>query len=296
MKKTSQKSEQWLKLPASGIMVSLQHFLINVLKTVSSILKILIQSKRATPICNPTPFDEVVVLGNGPSAKEFLEQKQDFLQQKAILAVNFFAKHEKFAQLKPSFYVLADPAFFLREEAAGILDILRNSVNWNLLLMIPNYAKKQALWKEKQAVLLQNTSIKIAYYNMTKIDGFDCFLYRAISKGWGLPAPRNVLVPSIAHCIRMNFKTIYVAGADHSWIKQLWINDNNEVMIDDKHFYDTSNSKQIVRVAPLCIVLESISLALKSYIHLNNLAQKKNVRILNITPGSYIDVFDRLKI
>lgn len=288
--------EEVLKVPASSIVVCIQHFLINSLKSFVSFLKILIQSKRATPISNFTPYNEVVVLGNGPSAKEFLEEKRDFLQQKAVLAVNFFAQHKSFDQIKPSFYVLADPAFFMKEDAAQILDILSNSVAWDLLLLIPTYAKKQPLWKEKKTHIDKNQHIKTAYYNMTKIDGFDWFIQQATLKGWGLPSPRNVLVPSITHCIKMNFRTIYIAGADHSWLKQLWVNDNNEVILDDKHSYDTGSKTVSKANAPLYLIVESFSIALKSYIKINQVAKRRNTRIYNITPGSYIDVFDRLKI
>lgn len=302
----TKENNKLLAVPAYSIGVSLQHFLINLLKFTSSILKIFIQSKRATPISNFTSFNEVVVLGNGPSAKDFLEQKQDFLAQKAILAVNFFVRHEKFYQLKPSFYVLADPAFFMREEASHVLDVLASSVDWKLLLLVPSYAKKQSLWQEKKKALSKNSSIKIAYFNMTKIDGFNWFVNYAVIKGWGLPAPRNVLVPSIANCIRMRFNTIYLAGADHSWFKQLWINDHNEIVIEDKHSYDTSDSKSDTgpstksntNSAPTGILymgLESIAMALKSYIKLNQLAMRKNIQIYNITQGSFIDVFERLK-
>lgn len=284
-------------IPVGNSLVAIQCFVINSLKLFASLLKIFIQSRKPTPISNPTPYNEVVVLGNGPSAKEFLEEKRDFLQQKAVLAVNFFAQHKSFDQIKPSFYVLADPTFFVKKESSLLLDTLRDSVNWNLLLMIPNYAKKQPLWHEKKAILTQNPFIKIAYYNMTKIDGFDWFIRQATLKGWGLPTPRNVLVPSIAHCLRMGFRSIYIAGADHSWIKQLWVNDQNEVMIDDKHCYDEADSQSAIhRTAPLYFVLECISLVLKSYIHLNEIAISKHTSIVNITPGSYIDVFERLKI
>lgn len=283
-------------IPVGNSLVAIQRFSINFLKLFASLLKIFIQSRKSTSISNPTPYNEVVVLGNGPSAKEFLELKQDFLQQKAVLAVNFFAKHELFSHLKPSFYVLADPAFFMNEEAAQILDILSDAVTWDLLLMIPTYAKKQPLWEEKKTRITKNQHIKTAYYNMTKIDGFDWFIRQATLKGWGLPAPRNVLVPSIAHCIKMNFKTIYLAGADHSWLKQLWVNDNNEVILDDKHSYDTGKKTVSKANAPLYLIVESFSIALKSYIKINQLAKYRNVRIYNITPDSYIDVFDRLKI
>ena len=283
-------------IPVGNSLAAIQCFSSNSLKLFASLLKILIQSRKATPISNFTPYKEVVVLGNGPSAKEFLESKQDFLQQKALLSVNFFAKHEFFSRLKPSFYVLADPAFFMKDEAAQILSILSDTVNWDLLLMIPNYAKKQPLWHEKKALLARNSFIKIAYYNMTKVEGFDWFVQQATMKGWGLPAPRNVLVPSIANCMRMGFDTIYLAGADHSWIKQIWVNDNNEVILDDKHSYDTGAKTVSKANAPLYLIVGSFSIALKSYAKINQLAKYKNVRIYNITPGSYIDVFERLKI
>lgn len=288
-----------LTVSAPSILISIQQGLVKSLKMAASLLKILLQSKRCRKPQNPTPFQDVVILGNGPSAKDFLAQKKDFLQNKAIVAVNYFAKYEDFSRLRPTLYILADPAFFLREEAAGLFNLLHTAVNWPLTLMIPSYARKHPLWKEKKNVLKGNSFIKIIYYNMTKIDGPRWFIRTAISKGWGLPAPRNVLVPAIAQCLRMGFHTLYLAGADHSWLKLLWVNDQNEVMIDDKHFYDSSSSHDkdtVHKSAPLHITLESLTLVLKSYIYLDNWAQHHHVRIVNITPGSYIDVFERQKI
>lgn len=296
VKKNPNKTEQWPKVPAPAKLVSIQRFLSDSLKLTVSLLKMTIQSKKASRLVNPTPFDEVVVLGNGPSAKDFLEQKQDFMKDKAILAVNFFALHERFTQVKPSLYVLADPAFFMREDDAGILDVIKESVDWDFLLMIPSYAKKHAIWRKKQALLSKNPCIGIAYYNMTKVDGPEWFVQRATLKGWGLPAPHNVLVPSIANCLRIGFRNIYVAGADHSWIKQLWVNENNEVLLDDKHCYDNGSKETVRKSAPLYRILLSFSMVLQSYGRIDRVARKLGTGIYNITPGSYIDVFARLKI
>ena len=41
--------------------------------------------------------------------------------------------------------------------------------------------------------------------------------------------PHNVLIPSIAIGLRLPFKKIYLAGADHSWLPEITVTDDNEV-------------------------------------------------------------------
>lgn len=262
----------------------------------TSILKIAVFSKREKSQKGKPWHKEVVILGNGPSLKNFLSENISFLNGKDCVTVNKSCFSPLFSQIKPLYHVFADPLFFKDESTAKVFDSLNETVNWNMTLFIPFSAKKQPLWKAKEAVLRQNPSIHIAFYNMTKISGPESFVRKCIEKGWGMPAPRNVLVPSIVHCLRMEYERLYLAGADHSWVKELWVSDDNEVMIDDQHYYDTPSDKTIQKTVKLSTVLRSFSIALDSYEVLNTYAVHKNVKIYNITPGSYIDVFERMKI
>ena len=131
---------------------------------------------------------------------------------------------------------------------------------------------------------------------MTPIEGFQCFAHWAYKKGWGMPRPRNVLIPSIMMALRMPFETIYVAGADHSWLKEIWVNDDNVVMEDLNHFYDKNGSERYVSDKHLHDILFSMYVAFRSYHVIRDYADMLGTQIYNVTEGSYIDAFDRWKL
>ena len=116
-----------------------------------------------------------------------------------------------------------------------------------------------------------------------------------------MPRPRNVLIPSIMLAIAAGFKRIYIAGADHSWMKTISVNDNNEVVSIQPHFYkENEQEKKRVNTEymhyPLHQIVYSFYVAFKSYFEIKAYADSIGTEIWNITPGSFIDAFPRKKL
>ncbi len=99
----------------------------------------------------------------------------------------------------------------------------------------------------------------------------------------------------------MGYDTVYVAGADHSWMRTLAVDDNNEVVAIQEHFYKESGQEQ-QRVSHeykgyrLHQIVESMAIAFRSYHRIENYARVKGVAIYNVTPVSYIDAFERCRL
>ena len=168
-----------------------------------------------------------------------------------------------------------------------------------MTLFIPMRALKHKEWKP---MLSKNEKINVVIYNTTPIEGFQWICNWAFKKGLGVPRPHNVLIPSIAIGLRLPFKKIYLAGADHSWLPEITVTDENVVLMHQKHFYDKDKSKadtvtqENLNSARLHTILWHMHVAFKSYFVLESFAQKMKKEIVNITPGSYIDAFKRRKI
>ena len=177
-------------------------------------------------------------MGNGPSLSATIQDGKDFFNDKLLFSVNFAAKSPYFTELKPNFHIMADPAFFAESKHYGIFETMASKIQWPLTLFLPTSAKKIKSWQKYKQKLESNPNIRIAYFNMTKINGSLCFIDVATMKGWGGPAPRNVMIPAIILSMRMQCPNIYLAGADHSWLKDISVNEKNEVLLNDKHFYD----------------------------------------------------------
>ena len=156
--------------------------------------------------------------------------------------------------------------------------------------------------KEWQPLLAGNPHIKLYIYNTTPIEGFQVFCNWIFRKGWGVPRPHNVLIPSIAMGLRLPFKKIYLAGADHSWLPEITVTDDNVVLMHQKHFYDQNKSQaetvkqENLNSARLHIILYHMHVAFKSYFILEAYARRLGKEIINVTPGSYIDAFKRMKL
>ncbi|MCC8089064.1 MAG: hypothetical protein LIO79_07360 [Rikenellaceae bacterium] len=238
--------------------------------------------------------DEIVVLGNGPSLKNFLEFKGNFLEDKEVFCVNFSVESEYFEILKPRFYIATDPAVFNDKDfAKRLFGGLAEKTNWELNLFVP-YRFKNGSWVK---YLQENGRIKIHYINTTPVEGtFDICkgIYR---KKLGMPRPQNILVPALMVSLWSGFKIIYTAGVEHSWHNQIWVNDNNELMINDVHFYD-DNKDKVRRHGSfdMSSLLYRLAAAFNSYSIVEKFSRTVNARIYNITEGSFIDAFERKKI
>ena len=266
-----------------------------------SVVKIVLQSKLVTRLpghfSNP---DELLILANGPSLKRTVEESADFVRGKTLLAVNFCVTSPMFEQLKPELYLIADPLFWIvPEKREQLFRTMAEKITWDMNFLVPARALKNKEW---QPLLAGNPHIRLYIYNTTPIEGFQGFCNWIFSKGWGVPRPHNVLIPSIAMGIRLPFKKIYLAGADHSWLPEITVTDDNVVLMHQKHFYDQNKSKaatvtqENLHSARLYTILYHMYVAFKSYFVLEDYARSRGKEVINVTPGSYIDAFKRMKI
>ena len=266
-----------------------------------SVVKIVLQSKLVTRLpghfSNP---DELLILANGPSLKRTVEESADFVRGKTLLAVNFCVTSPMFEQLKPELYLIADPLFWIvPEKREQLFRMMAEKTTWDMNFLVPARALKNKEW---QPLLAGNPHIRLYIYNTTPIEGFQGFCNWIFSRGWGVPRPHNVLIPSIAMGIRLPFKKIYLAGADHSWLPEITVTDDNVVLMHQKHFYDQNKSKaatvtqENLHSARLYTILYHMYVAFKSYFVLEDYARSRGKEVINVTPGSYIDAFKRMKI
>lgn len=273
----------------------------NLEQSILSIVKIALKSRKGSKL--PVQLrnsDELVILANGPSLNATVEQHPKFLSGKTLLVVNFCATSSMFERLKPELYLIADPLFWIVDEKREkLFGTLANKVTWPMYLFIPSRARVDKKW---QPIIASNPNIKVVIYNTTPVEGFKALTYPVYAHGLGMPRPHNVLIPAISMALRMPFKKIYLAGADHSWLPEISVTDDNQVLMHQKHFYDRNTSKaQTVKqenlsTARLHTILYHMHVAFKSYFMLRDFAQHRGKEIINITPGSFIDAFDRMKL
>lgn len=265
--------------------------------TLKSIVKLVLKSRRNKIKKSPLAIEgkPIIIMGNGPSLNTYIENDSESLQRSVTMAVNFAANSTAFSNLKPDFYLLADPHFFEGKESypnvGKLYTNLNKHVDWPMTLFVPyEYGKKLNG--------ISNPNITVENFNFIGVEGFEGFENMIFEAGRGMPRPRNVLIPAIMLAIRLGFKKIYLAGADHSWLKTLSVNDKNEVVSIQPHFYkdnDTENERvaSVYKGVKLHEMLQSMSIALKSYHIIERFAKRHDIEIINATPGSFIDAFPR---
>ncbi len=287
------------------VLVLFQNFVKQFIDSVLSIIKLVLLGRPEKKMPH-SKKQELVILGNGPSLKNFLSQKKDFLKDKAILAVNHFADTQEFIVLKPDYYVINVPEFWsdnvendVLERRDILLKNLKENTQWNMILFLGRGAQKSELWKNLSK---ENKNIHLHFFNTNPMEGFEFFKFFCFKKGCGMPRPHNVLIPSLILAIRMSFEKIYIAGADHSWMKELFVADDNTVYLTQKHFYDEQTATPDVMKMEgrgkrkMHEILIKFVRAFEGYHIIDKFARKNHIKILNITPGSMIDAFERKKL
>lgn len=259
-----------------------------------SFFRIVLRSRKVTSFSQTVYNEELVVLGNGPSLRLLLSEQSDFLKNKDLMMVNFSALSDEFSQFRPKYYLLMDPAFFEDKAIRHRLFVpMVENTSWEMHLFVPVSARKHKQWQE---MVSKSSFIRIHWFNATPVKGIEHFCHYCYRKGLGMPRPRNVLVACLMVALQLPYETIYLGGADHSWMKEIWVDDNNVVNEDRAHFYDKKSTERVVSSHKLHELLESMAIAFRSYHDIESYSRKLGKKIVNITFGSYIDAFDRLSI
>nr|WP_294867101.1 hypothetical protein [uncultured Pseudogulbenkiania sp.] len=242
-----------------------------------------------------------VILGNGPSLKNDLPYIQDYAQKSGvdIWCVNFFACSEAYSTLKPTRYVMADPGFWLdnvtdhlREKRSDFLKHIKLATTWDITIYLPFAAKNTRFHND-----LASDKIRICFYNQTPISvRWARIAHWFYSKRLAMPLCQNVLVPSIFLAIMSGYKNILIAGADHSWHKEIEVK-GGTLMIRDVHFYENNEVKFVPfyknkdEIFTMREIFQAWSNVHAQYEALSTFANRRNVNIFNISSSTCIDAF-----
>lgn len=269
----------------------------NSFKIAATLLKALLLSRPVTAM--PRAISErIIILGNGPSLRTALTEDAAALRSNTLMAVNFAANTPEIRALKPRYYILADGHFFEGEKRDENVEKLWDNLvatDYEMTLFVPTARKK---WAEMR---LKGSPVKVATFNLTPAEGFSAVTSLLFRMRMAMPRPRNVMIPAIMAAIAMGYKEIYLAGADHTWSRSLWVDDQNRVISVQPHFY-ADNEKERERVENeyagyhLHDILGSMTIAFRSYVEIADYARKCGIDIYNSTPGSFIDAFPRRRL
>ncbi|MFA6189484.1 MAG: 6-hydroxymethylpterin diphosphokinase MptE-like protein [Sulfuricurvum sp.] len=268
----------------------------------NDLLRILIYSKFFLEKREGFKKTSCLILGNGPSLLQSINDIIELSKSCDTVCVNSFILQELMLEIKPTVYVLADPVYFkqtsidrIENLKKNILYKLNNTITWKMTLYVPYYAKHSDFIKD-----INNEYFKIIYYNPTTLKTkFTKFKYFFYNIGLAIPRTQTVLNAALYIAINQKYKRIFLAGADADWHTNLYIDQKtNELSYIDTHFYGKKQLKlwsDLEETIPsrLHIQLASCATAFESYWELRYYSEYIGLEIFNLSNNSWIDAFLR---
>lgn len=274
--------------------------------TIRTVIRVLRRSKFSAPLPSTAVSGNVCfILGNGPSLRLDLSAGCEFLNSSDVFCVNQFAESDLYAAIKPRYYVLADPSYWVIDESESnkelrsrLIQCMQERTTWSLSLIVPHEGKTffESEFKDYK-------NINVFFYNNVPLIGMAKALYKLYSMGWGCPQAQNVLIPTIILAMRIGYKKVVVLGADHSWHETLTLNEMNQVCFKDQHFYNQDartvpflTGGSVQRAFTMPAIFFAFAKMFEGYWKVADYAKYLGVEIYNASSKTYIDAFPRVPV
>lgn len=253
--------------------------------------------------------DKLFVLATGPSFKEDYPKYKDEMAKSDTMALNFFAHSPLFAEIKPTSYLLVDPAFSadldvleregkgdLRQRIEKLIEILTGTVSWPMTLIMPDLAKGAELPRRVEV----NKNISICYYNSRLGMRWTTHCEMWLMKHQLIAPPaQTVANVAVGLGIVLSYPEVWLLGADTSMHAMMRVDQKtNEFYLENEHFYGDNRetvkkSRTLRNPVTVASWLSAISEMFHGYERLRAFADSCGVRVVNASAFSWIDSLER---
>ena len=253
--------------------------------------------------------DKLFVLATGPSFKEDYPKYKNEMSKSDTMALNFFAHSPLFAEIKPTSYLLVDPAFYadldvleregkgdLRQRIEKLIEILVGSVDWPMSLIMPDLAKDAVLPRRTSS----NKNITIYYYNSRLGMRWTSRCEMWLMKHQMIAPPaQTVANMAVGLGVVLGYPEVWLLGADTSMHVMMRVDQKtNEFYLENEHFYgdnreSTRKSRALRNPTTVASWLSAISEMFYGYERIRAFADYCGVRVVNASSFSWIDSLER---
>lgn len=281
-----------------------------------SLIRVIRHSTKVTFPFIGEKNQDIIILGNGPSASEVIEEHLDYLKQHDVMCVNFFPLTKYFMEMKPLFLTFVDPGFWQDAKCMNRLDdlaideslteaqrqirdyyrLLVHDVDWEMYIYASSEMRK---YKDIAECLGRNKNLHIVYQNSITYRGVDCIKNWLLDRGYVSFSFQNVLVAAMLAAIHMHYRNIYLFGADHDWFNHIKLDINNHIYREDAHSYELHPKFTPLRESDgkwltMSELFRDLTIAFGEYEKIEQYAKKEGIRICNASSKSFIDAFERI--
>lgn len=287
----------------------IKKFFSQVFHCIEYLLKADIFHYHKFPLLNAFDGKKAYILVNGPSLKKDLEDYDKGINHfdENSFMVNLSPLDPHFFQIKPKHFLLSDPIFYQdfeqkKEQVRRMYDLLEEKVDWDMYLYIDFFHE----WENDK--LIEYSHISNPHIHFVKLNRWHCsklvpsIRHRLYKKGWFMPEDGTIANVAVYVALIEGYKEIELYGADHSMFLELAVNDNNELCSLDSHFYESGKPKMHVlkdcttsedRVFRVHEFLYIVYVMFYSHNLLRQFADYMGAKVINCTPGSMIDSYER---
>ncbi len=275
---------------------------------IHDLLLIAYRFRQSTVLPRIGSCSNAVVIGNGPSFAKTIAEHPNGISNHDVFCVNSFPKTDAFTIFKPRYCVFADPGYWLasasqdlKDDRSAVFEAINMKSDWGIRLLFPATAMQAHRLKP---LTFSNPNVRISYYNSTAISRalpqkLRSYLYR---KNLAIAGLQTVVCGSLSLAITLGYKNIYLAGADASFLEDVSIDDDRNLLVTkDSHYYDNGHSLlkpiyvDVEEQKPMRVhqYLTCISLMLEGFYECSLFAQDSGVTVINSGSHSWIDSFER---
>ncbi|MBL8025100.1 MAG: DUF115 domain-containing protein [Fibrobacteres bacterium] len=207
------------------------------------------------------------ILGLGPSLSSMDLSK---IRAETIFAVNNFVWAELAKSINPTYYVVVDSQYY-REKSDTLKEIVSKAPNCQYFFL-----NKGRTFVEN----MDNKPAKRAYINAKLVPYGD---YVKFDMRSNMTASMNVVNAAIQIALYMGFSKIYLLGCDFNQFV-----DPQNIL----HCWSRRADDDVMTIT-YADFLNRHAIMLRHHYALNVAAKNRNIQIVNLTPGSLIDAYER---
>ena len=252
-----------------------------------------------------TTRERAMVLGNGPSLQSDMQTILNRRMGADLYCVNAFALTDYFTQLKPDFYVFADPMYWIddinedmKKNRRDTISVLLK-VNWPTTVICP-LAGVPFLTD----ALSESKYIKIVGVKRNECH-FKIHSFQMLALKYGLATPNfiNVVILALWWCIMKKIPEIELYGADFSAHLELKLDQKTGLAsTGTKHFYEANKTNAMKQhhlkyiKGPRRKMHERFFQIWQTFYQiylLSELSESKNLRLVNFSSNTNLDTINR---
>jgi len=242
----------------------------------------------------PSPSrDECLVIANGPSFLEIMEQCLNYRNNVDVYTLNSSTLAEWFFVFRPEYHMICDYCDFDTSLPNGLIhkDTVERTwsmfkkINWNLQLSVPyenvSVAKK----------IVNNPFIKITGCSIIELPENHTDPMKALLFGEYIIGTANSVVRSLCMALVAGYKKIWFAGADATLINSFYTDEYCRIYRQFSHSYESPE------VFPDYLnLMERMRMNFNFISQLElikKLAEQNGVQIINLSMKSLLDTFPK---